>query len=159
MCVPVGYSLLDPVHPPPPRRPQLSSPLKYKITFSSLLWWNSEFVWPSDKTFTTSLPNFSDIDECLMPSTCPDEQCVNSPGSYQCIPCTEGFRGWNGQCLGRYHHSPIEPFVPLGGKMKYMKFTSSSGKFLIVENVRKWVGPEATKFQKGQIVLIDPNCP
>ncbi|EGW02701.1 Latent-transforming growth factor beta-binding protein 1 [Cricetulus griseus] len=41
----------------------------------------------------------TDIDECLTPSTCPDEQCVNSPGSYQCIPCTEGFRGWNGQCL------------------------------------------------------------
>ncbi|VFV30379.1 latent-transforming growth factor beta-binding [Lynx pardinus] len=41
----------------------------------------------------------TDIDECLTPSTCPDEQCVNSPGSYQCVPCTEGFRGWNGQCL------------------------------------------------------------
>ena len=45
---------------------------------------------------------FSDVDECLTPSTCPDEQCVNSPGSYQCVPCTEGFRGWNGQCLGKY---------------------------------------------------------
>lgn len=33
MCVPVGYSLLDPVHLPHPH-PQLSSSLKYKITFS-----------------------------------------------------------------------------------------------------------------------------
>ncbi|XP_074845801.1 latent-transforming growth factor beta-binding protein 1 isoform X3 [Carettochelys insculpta] len=39
-----------------------------------------------------------DIDECLTQNICPDEQCVNSPGSYQCVPCTDGFRGWNGQC-------------------------------------------------------------
>lgn len=50
---------------------------------------------------------FSDVDECLTPSTCPDEQCVNSPGSYQCVPCTEGFRGWNGQCLGKYWRALI----------------------------------------------------
>ncbi|KAM9154400.1 latent-transforming growth factor beta-binding protein 1 isoform 4-T4 [Pangshura tecta] len=39
-----------------------------------------------------------DIDECLTQSVCPDEQCINGPGSYQCVPCTDGFRGWNGQC-------------------------------------------------------------
>ncbi|XP_044865864.1 latent-transforming growth factor beta-binding protein 1 isoform X4 [Mauremys mutica] len=39
-----------------------------------------------------------DIDECLTQSICPDEQCINGPGSYQCVPCTDGFRGWNGQC-------------------------------------------------------------
>ncbi|XP_043399364.1 latent-transforming growth factor beta-binding protein 1 isoform X3 [Chelonia mydas] len=39
-----------------------------------------------------------DIDECLTQSICPDEQCINGPGSYHCVPCTDGFRGWNGQC-------------------------------------------------------------
>ncbi|XP_075781089.1 latent-transforming growth factor beta-binding protein 1 isoform X3 [Pelodiscus sinensis] len=39
-----------------------------------------------------------DIDECLTQSICPDEQCINGPGSYQCVPCAGGFRGWNGEC-------------------------------------------------------------
>ncbi|XP_048699555.1 latent-transforming growth factor beta-binding protein 1 isoform X2 [Caretta caretta] len=39
-----------------------------------------------------------DIDECLTQGICPDEQCINGPGSYHCVPCTDGFRGWNGQC-------------------------------------------------------------
>lgn len=45
-----------------------------------------------------------------------------------------------------------------GGRMKYTKFTWSSEKFLVMENVRKWIGPEDTEFQERQIVLIDPNC-
>lgn len=46
--------------------------------------------------------SFEDIDECLTPATCPDAQCLNAPGSYQCIPCRVGFRGWNGQCHGMF---------------------------------------------------------
>lgn len=43
---------------------------------------------------------FADIDECHHPGTCPDGRCVNSPGSYTCLPCEEGYRGQNGSCVG-----------------------------------------------------------
>lgn len=43
---------------------------------------------------------FSDINECRHPGTCPDGRCVNSPGSYTCLPCEEGYRGQGGSCVG-----------------------------------------------------------
>lgn len=67
------------------------------------------------KAFSWDLANvlfaFADIDECLTPNICPEEQCVNSPGSYRCVPCTEGFRGWSGQCLGRYQGFFSRPYT------------------------------------------------
>lgn len=43
---------------------------------------------------------FADIDECRHPGTCPDGKCVNSPGSYTCLACEEGYRGQSGSCVG-----------------------------------------------------------
>ena len=43
---------------------------------------------------------FADINECRHPGTCPDGKCVNSPGSYTCLPCEEGYRGQGGSCVG-----------------------------------------------------------
>lgn len=40
---------------------------------------------------------------------------MNSPGSHQCVPCTEGFRGWNGQCLGRFQSGLTEVLFLLSG--------------------------------------------
>ncbi|XP_064411873.1 latent-transforming growth factor beta-binding protein 1 isoform X3 [Latimeria chalumnae] len=42
--------------------------------------------------------NCTDIDECQDPSTCPSEVCVNSPGSYTCFPCPDGYKGRNNHC-------------------------------------------------------------
>lgn len=33
-----------------------------------------------------------DIDECALPTTCPQGTCTNTPGSYTCIICQPGFR-------------------------------------------------------------------
>lgn len=44
---------------------------------------------------------FIDIDECRHPGTCPDGRCVNSPGSYTCLPCEEGYIGQSGSCVGK----------------------------------------------------------
>lgn len=54
---------------------------------------------------------FKDIDECLTQNICADEQCINAPGSYQCVPCTDGFRGWNGQCHGMFYNVCIPNIV------------------------------------------------
>lgn len=35
-------------------------------------------------------PACEDINECLNPDTCPNEQCENTPGSYECVPCLPG---------------------------------------------------------------------
>ncbi|KAM8947004.1 latent-transforming growth factor beta-binding protein 1 isoform 2-T2 [Pelodytes ibericus] len=40
----------------------------------------------------------SDIDECLSASTCPFDRCINNQGSYACVPCEEGYRGFYGRC-------------------------------------------------------------
>ncbi|XP_076024679.1 latent-transforming growth factor beta-binding protein 3 isoform X4 [Genypterus blacodes] len=39
-----------------------------------------------------------DINECLNPDTCPSEQCENTPGSYECVPCLPGHEGRAGTC-------------------------------------------------------------
>ena len=44
-----------------------------------------------------------DINECLNPDTCPNEQCENTPGSYECIPCLPGHEARNGICYGEYN--------------------------------------------------------
>ncbi|XP_069036378.1 latent-transforming growth factor beta-binding protein 3 isoform X4 [Lepisosteus oculatus] len=43
-------------------------------------------------------PVCEDIDECLDPHTCPNEQCENTPGSYECVPCPPGHRAKDGIC-------------------------------------------------------------
>ena len=42
----------------------------------------------------------SDINECLNPDTCPSEQCENTPGSYECVPCLPGHEARSGTCYG-----------------------------------------------------------
>ncbi|KAM4620829.1 latent-transforming growth factor beta-binding protein 3 isoform 2-T3 [Polymixia lowei] len=39
-----------------------------------------------------------DINECLNPTTCPNEQCENTPGSYECVPCLPGHEAQGGMC-------------------------------------------------------------
>lgn len=43
---------------------------------------------------------FLDINECLNPETCPNEQCENTPGSYECVPCLPGHEARAGTCYG-----------------------------------------------------------
>ncbi|XP_064182140.1 latent-transforming growth factor beta-binding protein 3-like isoform X3 [Anguilla rostrata] len=39
-----------------------------------------------------------DIDECLDPNSCPNQQCENTPGSYECTPCQPGYHARGGVC-------------------------------------------------------------
>ncbi|KAJ8276559.1 hypothetical protein COCON_G00083110 [Conger conger] len=43
-------------------------------------------------------PSCEDVNECLDPSACPDEQCENIPGSYDCMPCMPGHEARGGVC-------------------------------------------------------------
>lgn len=43
-------------------------------------------------------PACEDINECLNPNTCPSEQCENTPGSYECVPCLPGHEARSGTC-------------------------------------------------------------
>ncbi|KAK7925516.1 hypothetical protein WMY93_007826 [Mugilogobius chulae] len=43
-------------------------------------------------------PACEDINECLSPDTCPNEQCENTPGSYECVPCLPGHEAKGGIC-------------------------------------------------------------
>lgn len=43
-------------------------------------------------------PACEDINECLSPDTCPNEQCENTPGSYECVPCLPGHEAKGGVC-------------------------------------------------------------
>uniref|UniRef100_A0A3B4B8F8 Latent-transforming growth factor beta-binding protein 3 n=1 Tax=Periophthalmus magnuspinnatus TaxID=409849 RepID=A0A3B4B8F8_9GOBI len=43
-------------------------------------------------------PACEDINECLNPDTCPNEQCENTPGSYECVPCLPGHEAQGGIC-------------------------------------------------------------
>lgn len=47
---------------------------------------------------THRLPGCEDINECLDPSTCPNQLCENSPGSYDCVPCLPGHQAQGGIC-------------------------------------------------------------
>nr|XP_015196417.1 PREDICTED: latent-transforming growth factor beta-binding protein 4 [Lepisosteus oculatus] len=40
------------------------------------------------------------VNECENPLICPGQECVNSAGSFQCIPCRQGYRLQNGRCTG-----------------------------------------------------------
>ncbi|MCJ8733479.1 hypothetical protein PDJAM_G00223900 [Pangasius djambal] len=40
----------------------------------------------------------TDIDECDDPLRCPGKECINTQGSYNCVPCKPGFGLLNGQC-------------------------------------------------------------
>ncbi|XP_040977647.1 latent-transforming growth factor beta-binding protein 4-like isoform X6 [Aquila chrysaetos chrysaetos] len=39
-----------------------------------------------------------DIDECENHLACPGQECINTPGSFQCQPCREGFQLHRGRC-------------------------------------------------------------
>ncbi|XP_075875961.1 latent-transforming growth factor beta-binding protein 3 isoform X1 [Nelusetta ayraudi] len=43
-------------------------------------------------------PTCEDINECLNPDSCPNEQCENTLGSYECVPCLPGHEGHAGIC-------------------------------------------------------------
>ncbi|KAL4593461.1 latent-transforming growth factor beta-binding protein 3 isoform X3 [Arapaima gigas] len=51
-------------------------------------------------------PICEDINECLDPRTCPNAQCENTPGSYECVPCLPGHQAQGGVCYGRNCDSP-----------------------------------------------------
>uniref|UniRef100_A0A3P9A9F5 Latent transforming growth factor beta binding protein 3 n=1 Tax=Esox lucius TaxID=8010 RepID=A0A3P9A9F5_ESOLU len=43
-------------------------------------------------------PACEDINECLDPSSCPNELCENNQGSYECVPCPAGHQAQGGVC-------------------------------------------------------------
>ncbi|XP_072302375.1 latent-transforming growth factor beta-binding protein 3 [Eucyclogobius newberryi] len=43
-------------------------------------------------------PACEDINECLSADTCPNEQCENTEGSYECVPCLPGHEAKGGIC-------------------------------------------------------------
>ncbi|XP_043997065.1 latent-transforming growth factor beta-binding protein 3 isoform X1 [Gambusia affinis] len=43
-------------------------------------------------------PACEDINECLSPDACLNEQCENTPGSYECVPCLPGYEAHAGTC-------------------------------------------------------------
>uniref|UniRef100_A0A8C8HYY6 Latent transforming growth factor beta binding protein 3 n=1 Tax=Oncorhynchus tshawytscha TaxID=74940 RepID=A0A8C8HYY6_ONCTS len=43
-------------------------------------------------------PACEDINECLDPNSCPNDQCENTPGSYECVPCLPGHQAQGGVC-------------------------------------------------------------
>lgn len=43
-------------------------------------------------------PICEDVNECLNPNTCPTEQCENTSGSYECVPCLPGHQAQGGTC-------------------------------------------------------------
>uniref|UniRef100_A0A8C4DE92 Latent transforming growth factor beta binding protein 3 n=1 Tax=Dicentrarchus labrax TaxID=13489 RepID=A0A8C4DE92_DICLA len=52
-------------------------------------------------------PACEDINECLNPNTCPNEQCENTPGSYECVPCLLGHEAKAGTCYGECNPSHL----------------------------------------------------
>ncbi|KAH1180635.1 hypothetical protein KIL84_001569 [Mauremys mutica] len=49
------------------------------------------------------------MDECENHLACPGQECVNSPGSFQCRPCRDGHRLRNGRCAGTAPPVPDPP--------------------------------------------------
>uniref|UniRef100_A0A6Q2ZCU0 Latent transforming growth factor beta binding protein 3 n=1 Tax=Esox lucius TaxID=8010 RepID=A0A6Q2ZCU0_ESOLU len=47
-------------------------------------------------------PACEDINECLDPSSCPNELCENNQGSYECVPCPAGHQAQGGVCCMGY---------------------------------------------------------
>lgn len=57
----------------------------------------------------------ADINECMDPSPCPHGKCVNTPGSYRCVGCADGYQPRNGRCIGKDFR------LPLGGTLTLTK--------------------------------------
>ncbi|KAI5089551.1 latent-transforming growth factor beta-binding protein 3 precursor [Silurus meridionalis] len=53
---------------------------------------------PGFRSKSRRQPVCEDINECLDPATCPDAQCENTVGSYECIPCQPGHKVHGGVC-------------------------------------------------------------
>uniref|UniRef100_A0A672V314 Latent transforming growth factor beta binding protein 4 n=1 Tax=Strigops habroptila TaxID=2489341 RepID=A0A672V314_STRHB len=54
-------------------------------------------LWGSPQHGAPHIPPI-DIDECENEAACPGQECLNTPGSFQCRPCREGFRLHRGRC-------------------------------------------------------------
>ncbi|TRZ08120.1 hypothetical protein HGM15179_018989, partial [Zosterops borbonicus] len=55
-----------------------------------------------------------DIDECENHLACPGQECVNTPGSFRCQPCPEGFHLRQGRCADIDECSGGSPCAPHG---------------------------------------------
>ncbi|KAK2816610.1 hypothetical protein Q7C36_022881 [Tachysurus vachellii] len=53
---------------------------------------------PGFRSKSRRQPVCEDINECLDPAKCPDAQCENTVGSYECIPCQPGHKVHGGVC-------------------------------------------------------------
>uniref|UniRef100_A0A8C1NZ39 Latent transforming growth factor beta binding protein 3 n=1 Tax=Cyprinus carpio TaxID=7962 RepID=A0A8C1NZ39_CYPCA len=53
---------------------------------------------PGFRSKSRRQPLCEDIYECSDPSVCPNEQCENTVGSYECIPCQPGYQAQGGVC-------------------------------------------------------------
>ncbi|KTG42353.1 hypothetical protein cypCar_00019344, partial [Cyprinus carpio] len=67
---------------------------------------------PGFRSKSRRQPLCEDINECLDPSICPNEQCENTVGSYECIPCQPGYQAQGGVCYGlnAYTHTEIHVY-------------------------------------------------
>lgn len=57
---------------------------------------------------TPTSPSHTDIDECENHLACPGQECINTPGSFQCQPCREGFQLHRSRCAGTPTPSPLQ---------------------------------------------------
>uniref|UniRef100_A0A6I8MYN4 Latent-transforming growth factor beta-binding protein 4 n=1 Tax=Ornithorhynchus anatinus TaxID=9258 RepID=A0A6I8MYN4_ORNAN len=64
-----------------------------------------------------------DIDECENHLACPGQECVNSPGSFQCLPCPPGYRPHQGRCADVDECASGSPCGPHG------RCTNTEGSF------------------------------
>ncbi|XP_066840853.1 LOW QUALITY PROTEIN: latent-transforming growth factor beta-binding protein 4 [Anser cygnoides] len=55
-------------------------------------------VCPAGYRASTPAGQCQDIDECENHLACPGQECVNTPGSFQCRPCRDGFELRHGRC-------------------------------------------------------------
>lgn len=69
-----------------------------------------EGLWESHCLCCCCLSN-ADINECSDPSICPNEQCENTVGSYECIPCQPGYQAQGGVCYGLNTYTHTETHV------------------------------------------------
>ncbi|XP_068524718.1 LOW QUALITY PROTEIN: latent-transforming growth factor beta-binding protein 4, partial [Anas acuta] len=55
-------------------------------------------VCPAGYQASTPTGQCQDIDECENHLACPGQECANTPGSFQCRPCRDGFELRHGRC-------------------------------------------------------------
>ena len=90
--------------------PQASSPMlpapsaRVRLGTEGGMWMDEGRIGPLFQSRT--LVCSPDVDECENHLACPGQECVNSPGSFQCRACPAGHHLHHGRCTGK-----IRPWV------------------------------------------------